>query len=158
MIASTSAIADHVDELSAGDEPRHLHLDEPAIHNRRADHLAGAAIEPVGTCRQRLGHVQSGLTHPARAARPRLPVRVEHGRPEPVAHIDDLLRARSRGRGATAGREIGAPTNLIIARPAERVVRAEQDYDVLVLLGDDWDEITDLESVLPEQLPPSSTS
>jgi hypothetical protein len=34
---------------------------------------------------------------------------------------------------------------------------ADLDYDVLLLLGDDWDEVSDLEVILPQHPPPSSS-
>jgi LytR cell envelope-related transcriptional attenuator len=58
------------------------------------------------------------------------------------------------GEAQRLAREIGAPANLVTARPAEPVVRADQEFDVLILLGDDWDEVTDLESVVPDQVAP----
>jgi hypothetical protein len=57
------------------------------------------------------------------------------------------------GEAHRLAEELGASTDLVAPRPDEPVVRADLDYDVLLLLGDDWDEVSDLELALPQQAP-----
>lgn len=58
------------------------------------------------------------------------------------------------GEAQRLARDIAGSRELIAARPNVPVVRADIDYDVLIFLGDDWDEVTDLELIVPEQVDP----
>jgi hypothetical protein len=55
-----------------------------------------------------------------------------------------------QGEARRLAREIGASAELVTSPPDEQLVRSDIDYDVLVLLGDDWDEVTYLEVIAPQ--------